>query len=800
MNSNYRVVSTGFLTIILAILCLEGIRGILGGDLFDKGMAARWLFVSITLVLALFLQSKKSVLILAILAIITSVIYIVTSSTIAAWILMCLIFVILLWIAQRISVGRSIMARFIIYVSIALFAGVITLALEQVQTRFSEEEFFVALQTLFMAFTWGILALAKNLWKRLANIQNGSVTKTRLTSYLIGFLILIIIGSFVVIKAYQDSFYPKAAPGFKDISLSSPFICGEIDQVPTTEYLGESVYEQILELVEANPNKKSPEFGMIALGHKTSEWKNQFRESLLEEARQGLYTQPNNSVKFSQYEAALRAYYYSRINDEYPDLFSPTEVDEIQAWFSDINQRAQTVEWVDWMYAIAYNKKPEGPYENQEIGAGLLALLESKGLADPGLSELNRSYLNSSSRGWEARFRNTDDAAVYQPEWINNALFQTYYTGETNYDNLLKSIQWLLLQSLPDGSPLKYNHVGGTKIADISYLGAGLLENRTVLWFAGKSADYLKSKGGYLSAIPGVEAPVIYSGIPPDWGSCLLFGDSGVPNQVGPLAPDKLTFRDGWTDAARYMLINLRFSGWHRYKATNTITMLYQGGLLVGEKTDSQPLGWLPVGRSLFRDKRIPRENLNGLVIKKMGLSAAIQNLTGIGSSWAQDPPYYAEIKSFKTSHDVDSSHTVIEDWHGWSHNRKVFFFHDGPIVVVDEANGNKGQPAAITWHAYGQFQSGSDRIALSGGSEPSEMLLIPNDGNNATINVVTSGDESNFLEIQYQTQDNGELSLITIFLDDKWSGANTQLIDDSGLPVLVISKEEKQITLPLDS
>jgi hypothetical protein len=28
---------------------------------------------------------------------------------------------------------------------------------------------------------------------------------------------------------------------------------------------------------------------------------------------------------------------------------------------------------------------PEGPYENQENGAGLLALLEAEGLADPAL-------------------------------------------------------------------------------------------------------------------------------------------------------------------------------------------------------------------------------------------------------------------------------------------------------------------------------------------------------------------------------------------------------------------------------
>ena len=493
MNNNFRLASAGFLTIIFAILCLEGTRWILGGVFFEEGMVSRWLFVSITLIVAFFLQSKKSLLILAILTSITSVIYLVTSSTFAAWILLVLIFDILLWIAQKISSGRSIMVRILIYILIALFAGVVILATEQIQTRFSEEEFFVALQALYIAFTWGVLALSVYLWKRLANIHIDIKPKVDLKKHLIIFLILIIIGSYVIVKSYQNSFYSKSAPEYKDISLSTPYLCAEIDPVITKEYLGESVYEKILELVEANPNKKSPEFGMLALGHKTPVWKEQFQESILEEARQGLFTQPYNSVKYSQYEAALRAYYYSRVNDEFPDLFSPTEDDEIQMWFRDINQRAQTVEWIDWMYAIAYNKIPEGPYENQEVGAGLLSLLESTGLADPELSEINRSYLDSNSRGWEVRFRNTDDAIVYQPEWINNAFFQSFYTGEINLDNFEKSIQWLLIQSLPDGSPLKYNHIGAAKIVDTAYQGVSLSDNNTALWFAGNSIDYLKS-------------------------------------------------------------------------------------------------------------------------------------------------------------------------------------------------------------------------------------------------------------------------------------------------------------------
>ena len=61
------------------------------------------------------------------------------------------------------------------------------------------------------------------------------------------------------------------------------------------------------------------------------------------------------------------------------------------------------------------------------------------------------------------------------------------------------------------------------------------------------------------------------------------------------------------------------------------------------EITSGENSNWLPTGKSLFCDKHIPRENLNGLQIAKTGLAAALYQLTGIGGSWAQDPPFYAD-------------------------------------------------------------------------------------------------------------------------------------------------------------
>ena len=356
-----------------------------------------------------------------------------------------------------------------------------------------------------------------------------------------------------------------------------------------------------------------------------------------------------------------------------------------------------------------------------------------------------------------------------------------------------------MIQSLPDGSPLKYNHIGAAKIADTAYQGARLLDNNTALWFAGNSIDYLKFKGGSLSAIPGVEAPVMYSGKPPEWGSCLIFGDSGLPNQTGPLAPDKITFRDGWTDESRYMLVNLRFSGWHRYKATNTITMLYQGGPLVFEDTNAQPIGWLPIGRSLFRDKRIPRENLNGLIIEKQGLSSVIYQLTGITSNWAQDPPFYAYVKDFSTSPEFDFSHTVLESWHGWDHDRITYFFQDGPIIIVDRSIGPQNRRAAINWHVVGEYNEDQERINLTGGITPAEMVLLTpdTDGGKLIVDQITANE--NKLSIQYAIENSGNLNLVTIFLTNDWIGSDVKEVHKDGRTSLELNNSRDIITVPLD-
>jgi hypothetical protein len=543
---------------------------------------------------------------------------------------------------------------------------------------------------------------------------------------------------------------------------------------------------------------------MLALGTGESRWAQSFRENLLNEATEGRFTGPAHSVKSAQYEAALRAYYFPRVHTAFPDLFSEDDLVLLCEWFAAINRRALTVEWVDWMYALAFAKWPEGPYENQENGAGLLALLGSEGLAAQELSSANRDYLDRNWRGWTARFRNTDDAFVYQSVWINNAYFQSSHTVEVPENNVLFSFEWLLLQTLPDGAPLQYNYPTRYSLAGAYYLGACFLENPRHVWLAGRALEDLEAQGGYLFAQPGVEQPVSLTGLSPTQGSCLLYGDSGLPNQAGPLAPDKIVFRDGWALDSAYLLLNLRFTGWHRYKASNAITLVYQDGPLAQAVLDGEPSTWLPVGRSVFRDKRVPRENLNGLLIERSGMSAVLYALTGVGGPWAQDPPHYAEVVAFETDDELDWSHTRLTDWRGWQHDRWVYLYHDGgPIVVVDEAEGPPEGRAALAWHLVGEGTAepvlsgaeGGQHIRLRGGDGPAEVLILPVSPEGRCEVAGREGSDPGPRVMCYAPAD-GRLRVVTVFLMGQWAGAEAGF--DLEEQALWIAQGQARVTLPL--
>jgi hypothetical protein len=351
--------------------------------------------------------------------------------------------------------------------------------------------------------------------------------------------------------------------------------------------------------------------------------------------------------------------------------------------------------------------------------------------------------------------------------------------------------------------------VGPVSLAGIAYLGASLLQDSELLWISGRSLEYLIENQGYLAAIPGVEKAIHLEGKSPLESSCLLYGDSGLPNQPGPLAPDKIVFRDGWSPDSSYLLLNLRFTGWHRYKATNTATLYYQGIPLLEDKLEGRSFNWLPSGRSFFRDKRIPRENLSGFFMQRTGLGAVIQSLTGIGSIWAQDPPYYAVVQDFHISPEFDQATIQTSNWHGWEHTRTVYFYHQGPVIIFDHASHPDSRSGAIAWH-FGdglQIQSSSgeadgiQRFFLQAGRKSFELVLMPFNPGQVSL----SAEETPLLAdqtVQFQTIGGENLSTISIFLPEEWIGTGIAVEQENGNDLLMMEHpvEHTKISIPLPS
>jgi len=665
----------------------------------------------------------------------------------------------------------------------ALIGGLLPIVVDQTESHFAGEEFFAVVQGLLLSLVcFALMTVHSGLsryqgaWRGVAPPGRGIRVDSRviLTVLLVG--LVGVIG--VTIKAYQTSFFPYEAPIYEGISETSPFICGKVEPA-LYDGRGQEMHALAVKLVEANPLKKAPELALLALTTGDLQWAQAFREALMTEAKARRFTERANSVKSVQFEAALRVYYTIMMRQAFPELLSASDLMAIGGWFGAINRRAFTVEWVDLLYALAFSKWPDGPYENQEIGVGLLSLLEEAGLTSDEMAATNREYLRRNGGGWKRRWRNTDDAYIYQALWIINALFQhsvdesALVEGSLAHRNARLAFEWLLLQALPDGEALSYNHSARPALVGFYYLAARLLSDSRYIWLAERTSSTLQSKGGYLSAIPGMEGATSLVGHSPTEGTCLLFGGSGLPNQFGPLAPDKIVFRDGWTSDATYLLLNLRFAGWHRYKATNGVVLLYQNGPIVVEKVRDREYSWLPVGRSLFRDKRIPRENLNGLLIPRNRMGHTVDSLTGLGSPWAQDPPYYARVEHFEILARVDVSRTTVENWRDWAHARTVYFFHGGLVLIIDSASNERNEGSAgVSWHLVGEGVRDGHSLWL----RPELRLAFPEDTwETVDIRASDASGERVEWDLIYHSPEQGQLDLVTAFLMGEWSHATLE-------------------------
>ena len=139
-----------------------------------------------------------------------------------------------------------------------------------------------------------------------------------------------------------------------------------------------------------------------------------------------------------------------------------------------------------------------------------------------------------------------------------------------------------------------------------------------------------------------------------------------------------------------------------------------------------------------------------------------------------------------------------MADWHGWQHQRTIYFYPEGVIVVLDDAQGPEGHPAAITWHVMGDAIPEGNRIPLGltpeTGTSPEVVLLFIH-GSQPEIQAKTPSGNLPILRVQYSVPDGETLQTATIFLLKKWFEADVKFKDR----IAHIIQDENQVDIPLN-
>lgn len=137
------------------------------------------------------------------------------------------------------------------------------------------------------------------------------------------------------------------------------------------------------------------------------------------------------------------------------------------------------------------------------------------------------------------------------------------------------------------------------------------------------------------------------------------------------------------------------------------------GEPFVVEKLELKNHSWIPRGKADQRDKKIDRTELNGFQIETTGLQKIIYKITGIGSSWAQDPPRFAEVLAFNSTPLADYLITRISNWHGRDNTRTSVLVkgNDSFLVVFYQNKGKSSGKVAVTWHLKGDAEINDQSI-----------------------------------------------------------------------------------------
>lgn len=668
-----------------------------------------------------------------------------------------------------------------------------------IRTRFSIDEGLFVLQSVILSVLGCVLGFFTVLFRTSFEGPRSGEKKPRLdvdnVIRLLSALAVVIylaVISWVCLHAYWGVHFLNSDPcSLENVGEDSIFhyFSSNLPAKPEeSERSGEDLIskEEIIAYLEEKP-KTTDMLANLYLLSGDRRWAEEFREVMMDAAASKARLSEDESMKAWQYEAMVHAYYYLQMRERLPDLFSAEENEILLEWFRTINEEAYARNWADYVYSLLLKRMPDGLYENQEIGVEPLAVLnEVLRDAYPKLVERNERYISRHAVGWKGNFRSPDDGIVYhQTVRIKNAFVPAKHAFDSDIEqdsNARNSFEWVLAQWPPNGISPAYNVLEEYTPFDVMTLGAYLFSSCEYKLLVQKMLlEEMDNREREIDYLVGLQFwDVTPEASKPGKGSCYIEGTTGLAQHPGPLRPDKVVLREGWDDDSLYGLFNLRFSGWHSYKATNSLITLIYGVPFVVEDLYMKEHKALPLGKSDNRDKKICREELNAFQKKANGFEKVVACLVGMGSYWRQDPPQFATVSFYGASGSMplDYIKTELVGWNGWGHERTALMLKNRSLEVFDHARGESRNEVGVTWQLQGDAQVGSQDIRLE---QEGYSLGVFYPHREEWFDVLVERNESPFppggrvhdcdYRLTYSSRDADEVSFATVFMPLKGDG-----------------------------
>lgn len=373
---------------------------------------------------------------------------------------------------------------------------------------------------------------------------------------------------------------------------------------------------------------------------------------------------PLTSNDWNQYLFSTRLYYLYLLRNKFSSV---REINQslIDSYFSEKVHFLLDDTLSSNYFRFYYKRDVGGFYQNQENGMGLIAIYLLNYPNDSRVEELNSLFIEN-ARGWKDSWKNFDDSIYYQNIWIQNAYFMCLYNSSyCDEGNIKRSFDFIYDIYNGNMSSISFNSISTASYPNLFSLGFGLTEDTKYIYTRDEMfKDILNYNFIDSPNLIGIESWIDYNKtFSVSDQSCVIFSSAGIPGVKEEIMPDKAILRNSQGD---YVLVNLRSSGWHRYKGTGGIYFLTENGAVeISHYSNTQSFSFLPSGRALNRDLKLRKELFSSNVTKDQTIYGAISNLFGLGSRFDQRTESFVENLTFdlnknSVSFFVDGKNKVI--------------------------------------------------------------------------------------------------------------------------------------------